>query len=202
LEQFNIQVDNPCAVLMQDTSRQFLNTNNAEKYKFFLKATQLEQMAKDYAFISEQLEITKDILTKKAKTLPVMENKVKAYEQEYNDLTQLKSMKDNIQQLRKILAWLFVTEKEIAIDNVNKYVDKMASNLQKLDQKIDPKKAKKEELEKQGNEKSLHVSKLGDQTKEIERQLEQQHHQANAITKEEKKLQKSTQRLQAKISKM
>lgn len=28
LEQFNIQINNPCAILMQDTSRQFLTKSN------------------------------------------------------------------------------------------------------------------------------------------------------------------------------
>ncbi len=49
MEQFNIQIENPCVILMQDTSRAFLNASKpAEKYKFFLSATQLQQISDDY----------------------------------------------------------------------------------------------------------------------------------------------------------
>lgn len=68
LDQFNIQINNPCAILMQDTSRQFLTTQSAkDKYKFFSKATQLEQMKNDYLYISEQIDIMKSTLKKKEK---------------------------------------------------------------------------------------------------------------------------------------
>lgn len=68
LDQFNIQIMNPCAILMQDTSRQFLTTQSAkDKYKFFAKATQLEQMKNDYVAINEQLDIMKSTMAKKQK---------------------------------------------------------------------------------------------------------------------------------------
>lgn len=47
---FNIQVDNPVSVLNQDSARTFLNSNDPhEKYKLFVKATQLEQIQRAYA---------------------------------------------------------------------------------------------------------------------------------------------------------
>jgi len=45
IESFNIQINNPCSILMQETSKKFLINNSPyEKYKFFLAATQLEGM--------------------------------------------------------------------------------------------------------------------------------------------------------------
>lgn len=56
LEQFNIQIENPCVILMQDTSRAFLNSSKpTEKYAFFLKATQLEQIRFDYNYINAEV---------------------------------------------------------------------------------------------------------------------------------------------------
>lgn len=46
---FNIQVDNPVSLLNQDAARTFLNsTDPHDKYKLFMKATQLEQIAQLY----------------------------------------------------------------------------------------------------------------------------------------------------------
>nr|XP_058144077.1 structural maintenance of chromosomes protein 6 isoform X3 [Dasypus novemcinctus] len=61
LDHFNIQVDNPVSVLTQEMSKQFLQSKNeGDKYKFFMKATQLEQMKEDYSYIMETKERTKE----------------------------------------------------------------------------------------------------------------------------------------------
>lgn len=45
----NIQVDNPICILNQDTSRNFLSSNNPKhKFTLFMKATQLETLAAEY----------------------------------------------------------------------------------------------------------------------------------------------------------
>lgn len=60
LDHFNIQVDNPVSVLTQEMSKQFLQTKNeGDKYKFFMKATQLEQMKEDYSFIGKTKKNTR-----------------------------------------------------------------------------------------------------------------------------------------------
>ncbi|KAF7239463.1 Structural maintenance of chromosomes protein 6, partial [Varanus komodoensis] len=61
LDHFNIQVDNPISVLTQEMSKLFLQSKNeADKYKFFMKATQLEQMKEDYSHIMETKARTHD----------------------------------------------------------------------------------------------------------------------------------------------
>lgn len=46
---FDILVDNPVCVLTQEVSKNFLNSKNPkDKFKFFIKATQLEDTKKDY----------------------------------------------------------------------------------------------------------------------------------------------------------
>jgi len=57
LDHFNIQVGNPVAILMQDTSKTFLAESKDEnKYKFFSMATQLERMAVDFREIDTLLQ--------------------------------------------------------------------------------------------------------------------------------------------------
>lgn len=47
---FQILVDNPVCVLTQEVSKNFLNSKNPkDKFKFFVKATQLEDVKLDYA---------------------------------------------------------------------------------------------------------------------------------------------------------
>uniref|UniRef100_A0AAR2IUK4 Structural maintenance of chromosomes protein 6 n=1 Tax=Pygocentrus nattereri TaxID=42514 RepID=A0AAR2IUK4_PYGNA len=61
LDHFNIQVDNPVSILNQEMSKQFLHSKSeADKYKFFMKATLLEQMKRDYIHIKQTKAVTRD----------------------------------------------------------------------------------------------------------------------------------------------
>ncbi|KAL2982787.1 hypothetical protein AAZX31_12G006300 [Glycine max] len=45
VEHFNIDVENPCVIMSQDKSREFLHSgNNKDKFKFFYKVTLLQQV--------------------------------------------------------------------------------------------------------------------------------------------------------------
>ncbi|XP_015750805.1 PREDICTED: structural maintenance of chromosomes protein 6-like, partial [Acropora digitifera] len=116
LDQFNIQVDNPVSVLNQDTSRNFLNSSDPkDKYRFFLKATQLEQVSSDYELIIEQQAIIKNTLDKKQETLPAMQRQVLVLEEKYKDIAQLKTMKEQVEELKKERVWaeVIATEKQL-----------------------------------------------------------------------------------------
>lgn len=53
-----IQIDNPVSLLNQDTSRNFLhNSKPSAKYKLFMKATHLEQIAIDYEHSREEQKL-------------------------------------------------------------------------------------------------------------------------------------------------
>ncbi|KAM6458961.1 structural maintenance of chromosomes protein 6 isoform 2-T2 [Liasis olivaceus] len=79
LDHFNIQVDNPVSVLTQEMSKQFLHSKNeGDKYKFFMKATQLEQMKEDYSYIMETKQRTKDQV-EQGEEVQDTENKIKEF---------------------------------------------------------------------------------------------------------------------------
>ncbi|MEQ2224474.1 Structural maintenance of chromosomes protein 6, partial [Ilyodon furcidens] len=61
LDNFNIQVNNPVSVLTQEMSKYFLHSKGeGDKYKFFMKATQLEQMREDFIYIKATKQVTED----------------------------------------------------------------------------------------------------------------------------------------------
>lgn len=58
-DHFGIQVDNPLAVLTQETAKRFLaNAKPKELYDFFLKATQLEQLYIDYNYVMDKIRVS------------------------------------------------------------------------------------------------------------------------------------------------
>jgi chromosome segregation ATPase len=92
LDQFDIQVDNPCNVLYQDTARQFLRNSKPEvKYQLFMKATQLDQMQKDFSKTQFHLENMERLLAKKEARLPELKSKI----------DELKTVMDELERIEK-----------------------------------------------------------------------------------------------------
>ena len=55
LDKLNIQVDNPVAILDQEEAKKFLTGKAEQKYKFFMKATELERLDNNYACTMEKI---------------------------------------------------------------------------------------------------------------------------------------------------
>ena len=54
---FALQLDNPISVLSQDMARSFLNSSSPhDKYKFFVKGVNLDQLHHDYQLLEESIE--------------------------------------------------------------------------------------------------------------------------------------------------
>eukprot|EP01103_Thecamoeba_quadrilineata_P019374 TRINITY_DN7816_c0_g1_i1.p1 TRINITY_DN7816_c0_g1~~TRINITY_DN7816_c0_g1_i1.p1 ORF type:complete len:1068 (+),score=278.16 TRINITY_DN7816_c0_g1_i1:24-3206(+) len=137
LEQFNIQINNPCVILMQDTSREFLNSSKAtDKYQFFLMATQLDQMHNDFDFIDNQLEIMKQLLSNKEKMLPDLEKQLKTFEREYREMDQLRNFEEDIKRLNKTLIWAHVRDGEDLIQNSKEHLKRLEGVKEKIDSKL------------------------------------------------------------------
>ncbi|XP_052075729.1 structural maintenance of chromosomes protein 6-like isoform X4 [Mytilus californianus] len=158
LDQFNIQVDNPVSILNQDTSRHFLNSKSPhDKYKFFLKATQLEQMKADYQTADQHREVTKEVIEKKEQMLPKLEKEVLEWEQKFKSLTAIDDLKRKIDRLKEDMAWAFVIEKE--------------KGLQPLVREHDSEKARMPRFEQKVEEAKENVNKYVNQQKCIQEQL-------------------------------
>lgn len=76
-DHLQIEVDNPMAILTQDTARMFLsNSTPKDKYnvlffltQFFLKGTQLERLQQDYVKMTENMEMIQNSLLRKEQVM-------------------------------------------------------------------------------------------------------------------------------------
>jgi hypothetical protein len=65
-DHFLISIENPLAILTQDTARQFLSNSTAkDKYLFFLKGTQLDKLQEIITTLSNQVSAMKDAINVK-----------------------------------------------------------------------------------------------------------------------------------------
>ncbi|KAJ6634725.1 Structural maintenance of chromosomes protein 6 [Pseudolycoriella hygida] len=109
----NIQVDNPVCVLTQDASREFLKESDPKKrFKFFLKATQIDTVIEKlndcsihYLSSKKQLEYMKTVATS-------LKEEVEKLQSKFSSLQSVKVLKKNLVTYKTELAWLKVENEE------------------------------------------------------------------------------------------
>ncbi|KAH6681225.1 hypothetical protein F5X68DRAFT_234336 [Plectosphaerella plurivora] len=112
-EYWGLQVDNPLNVLSQDNARQFLNAATpAQKYKFFFKGVQLEQLDHDYRYVSETLDSHEAKLPEVRDRMHRAEADFKKAEQDKQLAEQHQGMRERLGRLRGKLVWCQVVNEE------------------------------------------------------------------------------------------
>uniref|UniRef100_A0A673AYD5 Structural maintenance of chromosomes protein 6 n=1 Tax=Sphaeramia orbicularis TaxID=375764 RepID=A0A673AYD5_9TELE len=109
LDNFNVQVNNPVSVLTQEMSKYFLHSKGeGDKYKFFMKATQLEQMREDFFYIKSTKSVTEDKVGQYSECLKDLKRTYLEKEDRYKSLASLDEMHTKLEELQKQMAWALV----------------------------------------------------------------------------------------------
>lgn len=110
---FGLQVDNPMNVLTQDLARAFLSgSSNSEKYKFFAKGVQLEQLDQDYSLIKNGIDSTEAVLQTKTDDLGELKATMNHWEEKVELLKSHNTLRDRIKNLQYQMAWAQVRDAE------------------------------------------------------------------------------------------
>eukprot|EP01102_Stenamoeba_stenopodia_P023199 TRINITY_DN9919_c0_g2_i3.p1 TRINITY_DN9919_c0_g2~~TRINITY_DN9919_c0_g2_i3.p1 ORF type:complete len:1137 (+),score=245.74 TRINITY_DN9919_c0_g2_i3:152-3562(+) len=136
MEHFYIHIDNPCEILMQDTSRQFLVKDSPkDKYHFFLTGTVLYQLEQELEKIKDLLPMFSSVIASKEKGIPDSERRVKELEDELRVVQHMKGLEEQIKGLKKALLWAFVREKEKKLTMATNQMQKSQQQSDKLAEK-------------------------------------------------------------------
>ncbi|XP_053828613.1 structural maintenance of chromosomes protein 6 isoform X2 [Vidua macroura] len=148
LDHFNIQVDNPVSVLTQEMSKQFLQTKNeGDKYKFFMKATQLEQMKEDYSFIEKTKKNTRIQIEQGEERLEELKQLYLEKKEIFKSIAFVNDMQSRLEDLKHQMAWAVVSEMEKEIELLKEGVKAEEGNTELL-QKVEECQVKVNEAEK------------------------------------------------------
>ncbi|XP_020639932.3 structural maintenance of chromosomes protein 6 isoform X1 [Pogona vitticeps] len=137
LDHFNIQVDNPVSVLTQEMSKQFLQSKNeGDKYKFFMKATQLEQMKEDYSYIMETKERTKEQIEKGGQFLEELRRQYMEKKEHYRSIAALSEMQNELKELSHQIAWAMVRDAEKEMKTIRDDIGVQEAKNEKFVEKV------------------------------------------------------------------
>ncbi|KAL3288876.1 hypothetical protein HHI36_003322 [Cryptolaemus montrouzieri] len=141
----NIQVDNPICVLNQDTSRNFLSSNDPKhKFTLFVKATKLETLAIEYSRIMTNMRDSIRLLEDKTRNFGKMKDDIKKLKHRINQHKSMKNLKDERASLHAELLWAKVRDMELeiqsqmdTIDGLSKKYDNFKQNTAKRSEEVE-----------------------------------------------------------------
>ncbi|KAK2757853.1 Structural maintenance of chromosomes protein 6 [Arachnomyces sp. PD_36] len=122
---FSLQIDNPMNVLSQDMARQFLSTSSStEKYKFFIRGVQLEQLDQDYRSIEDSVDQIEHKLAGREEDLEVLKTRMERAQARLAMSDKHQSLRDRAKHLRFQMAWAQVEEQEHIRDSIEDELSK------------------------------------------------------------------------------
>lgn len=133
---FALQIDNPMNVLTQDMARQFLsNSTPQDKYKFFMKGTQLEHLDGDYLQIEQSIDRIDQDLAKNLADVGSYEAEARKAKHTLELSEKHNSLREKIRQMGWQMAWAQVEEVEQrladTVDDLAKITEDIATAEQK-----------------------------------------------------------------------
>ncbi|XP_054035855.1 structural maintenance of chromosomes protein 6 [Dryobates pubescens] len=168
LDHFNIQVDNPVSVLTQEMSKHFLQSKNeGDKYKFFMKATQLEQMKEDYTSIIKTKENTRIQIEQGVERLQELQQLYCEKKERYKSIGFVNDMRNHLEDLKHKMAWAVVGEMEKEIQPIKEGIRTEEENAEKFVQKLEECQVKVNEAE--GKYKAIQekLMKIGEEAQAL-----------------------------------
>ncbi|XP_020973885.1 structural maintenance of chromosomes protein 6B isoform X1 [Arachis ipaensis] len=138
VEHFNIDVDNPCVIMSQDKSREFLHSgNDKDKFKFFYKATLLQQVNDLLENISKEIGVAHGIVKDLEGSIKPVEKELKELQDKIKAMEHIEQMSVDIQKLKKKLAWSWVYDVDKNLQAQSAKIDKLKNRIPACQAKID-----------------------------------------------------------------
>nr|CAD1840132.1 unnamed protein product [Ananas comosus var. bracteatus] len=203
IEHFNIDVENPCVIMSQDKSREFLHSgNDRDKFKFFFKATLLQQVSDLLDNIRNQLRTAASIVEELEKSISPIMRELDELHEKIKNMEHVEEIAQELQDLRKKLAWSWVYDVDKQIEEQNAKIEKLKERIPACQDKIDRNSAKVEELKGQLIDKKAHVTSLMQKTSEVRRMQDELQNKLSLATKEQLELKEEHSRGENLIKKM
>ncbi|MCJ1246552.1 Structural maintenance of chromosomes protein 6 [Trapelia coarctata] len=134
---YSLQMDNPMTVLTQDMARQFLSQSTPhEKYRFFIKGVQLEQLAQDYQLIEESIDYMETTFIDKKAAVNDLGKAMQHAEELYKMSEKQGNIRRKIRALGVQIAWSQVGDQEHFLNTYDKDIGKAKQEIANIEAKV------------------------------------------------------------------
>ncbi|EKE41448.1 structural maintenance of chromosomes protein [Entamoeba nuttalli P19] len=183
LDYFNIPIDNPCILLMQETSKSFLTaTRGEDKYNFFLQATQLDIIKESYKQAEELRKKAKQTEESKKLVIPEMKRTVESLEDKLKDAQGIQQLKKRIEELECEEKWAVVRDEINKVKQLEHECNSLEERINELNHSFIEQKI--EMVEEQIQQKQKEMKHFEEEIKQLEIQKKEQN-ELNKIKRKE-----------------
>ncbi|EER98630.1 hypothetical protein BDA96_02G160800 [Sorghum bicolor] len=203
IEHFNIEVENPCVIMSQDKSREFLHSgNDKDKFKFFFKATLLQQVNDLLATIRDNLNIADSIVEELEASIRPALRELDEIQEKIKNMEHIEEIAHEIENLKKKLAWAWVYDVDKEIGGQEENLEKLKERIPACQERIDQNIAIIEELRKEFIVKKENFKSFLEKTQEARRMKEKMDHDIREAVKLKMDLEKEHARGRQVLNKM
>lgn len=196
IEQFNIQVENPVCFLNQETSKHFLNSSNkSDKYKLFMKASQLESMRLMNERVDQERIASLNLIEQREASLPKLKDELYKWEEKYKKCQSVEKLRHKLFVLMQEYSWASVINVE---KNCEKIV-KEKRNLEKMKEKYDE---KIQELESNHSKSGAEYEKIKSEISELTQMAKTANQKQDEITARYKQANLNYKQISVEIKKL
>ncbi|EOA19857.1 hypothetical protein CARUB_v10000108mg [Capsella rubella] len=173
VEHYNIDVENPCVIMSQEKSREFLHSgNDKDKFMYFYKATLLQQVDDLLQSIDTKLKSANALLDEMEKTIKPKEEEISELLRKIKNMEQVEEITQQLLHLKKKLAWSWVYDVDRQLNDQTEKIVKLKERVPTCQNKIDRKLGEVESLRLSLTEKKSHVACLMDKSTAMKREIE------------------------------
>ena len=149
---FQIVVDNPLTVLTQEVSKNFLNSKDPkDKFKFFVKATQLEDIKNDYEHAFDNVRKSIEVMNSKKDSIDYVEKNLKELEKKVKIIEIIRNNAKKLHDLVNEGFWARHNEKKRDINELMLEKEELEKKIKKCSEEIE---SAKKEVEEAQDEKT------------------------------------------------
>ncbi|XP_078448137.1 structural maintenance of chromosomes protein 6A-like isoform X2 [Wolffia australiana] len=185
VEHFNIDVENPCVIMSQDKSREFLHSGSEkDKFKFFFKATLLLQVSELLQHIKNQLDAANSVVEELESLIRPVQKELDELLDKIKNMEHIEEIDLQRQILIKKLAWSLVYDVDKQIHDHGSRLEKLKDRVPACQAKIDRQLAKQEELNRLLQTKKMEISSLMEKTSEVRKMQDELQEKLSVAAKE------------------
>ncbi|KAL0874759.1 hypothetical protein Bca101_024464 [Brassica carinata] len=169
IEHYNIDVENPCVIMSQDKSREFLHSGN-DKDKF--KATLLQQVDDLLLGVDTNLKAASSLLDELEETIKPVEKEITELLEKIKTMEKFEEIHQQLLLLKKKLAWAWVYDVDRELKEQSEKLMKLRERVPTCQDRIDKKLGEVESLREKLTNKKAQVTCLMDESTAVKRELE------------------------------
>ncbi|XP_021752713.1 structural maintenance of chromosomes protein 6B-like [Chenopodium quinoa] len=170
VEHFNIDVENPCVIMTQDKSREFLQSGSAkDKFKFFFKATLLQQVDDLLKAIEQALETADELVQELERSIEPVVRELNELQAKIKNTERVEELSDRVKLMKYKLAWSWVYDVDKELLKQRALVEKRKLLIPTCQAEIDQRLEKIEDLKKSYTDMKIRHERLAQKTSEVNR---------------------------------